>query len=123
VNLEATPYIARHDPSGKFILHTGEPIGKIDSVWMNEDGLLLLQSGEVIAQIDDRDMAQCLGLLRAGETGRLAASDDDLLNWLSNSAEDEHFLHFRDGERLLPIQRISRADTSSRFGFHALPRP
>src|SRR4051794_27380778 len=35
VDLEATPYIARLDPSEKFILHTGEQMERIDCVWMN----------------------------------------------------------------------------------------
>src|SRR5690349_9212609 len=38
VDLEATPYIARLDQPGKFLLHTGDPLGKIDDAWMNEDG-------------------------------------------------------------------------------------
>lgn len=123
VDLEATPFVARADEQGKFFLHTGEPLGKIDHVWMNEDGMLLLQSGDIVAQIDDRDMAQCLGLLRAGETGELAASDDNLLTWLAASSEEEHPLHFRDGDKLLPIKRISRAEVAAKLGFTSHPRP
>ncbi|HCY64641.1 MAG TPA: DUF2946 domain-containing protein [Oxalobacteraceae bacterium] len=123
VDLEATPYIARTDETGSFLLHTGERLGKIDSAGMNEDGLLILQSGDIAAQIDDRDMVQCLGLLRAGEAGELAASDEELLSWLNNAAEDASQLHFRDGDRLLPIELISRAEIPARFGFVPSPRP
>jgi len=122
VDIEATPFIARADEQGGFSLHTDAPLGKIDRVWMNEDGLLILQSGDIVAQIDDRDMAQCLGLLRAGATGELAASDDNLMAWLSASPEDETPLHFRDGDRLLPIQRIERSNVAAQFNFTAHPR-
>lgn len=123
VDLEATPYIVRTDESGNFLLHTGERLGKIDSAWMNEDGLLILRSADIAAQIDDRDMVQYLGLLRAGEAGELAASDEELLSWLSNAAENAHPLHFRNGDRLLPVELISRAEMPARFGFDPRPRP
>lgn len=122
VDLEATPYIARLEQPGKFLLHTGDPLKKIDGAWMNEDGLLILQSGDVVAQIDDRDMAQCLGLLRSGESGELAASDEELMAWLSAASEAEMPLHFRDGDSLVQIKRIARAAMHSHFGFHPRPR-
>lgn len=122
VNLEATPYIARTDPQQGFVLQTGAQLGPIDVVWLDEHGALILQSGETIAQVDDRDMAQCLGLLRMGEAGEVAASDEVLLDWLGNTADFAAPLHLRDGDRLLPVQRIARAGLTARFGFDPQPQ-
>jgi len=123
VNLEATPYIAHTDPQQGFVLQTGTALGQIDAAWMTDDGALILQSGEIVAQVDDRDMAQCLGLLRVGETGELAASDEELLDWLAATTEYPYPLHFRDGARLLPVQRIARAELAAQFGFVSTPQP
>ncbi|RJG03833.1 DUF2946 family protein [Noviherbaspirillum sedimenti] len=123
INLEATPYVVRTDPQQGFVLQTGAALGQIDSAWMNEDGTLILQSGDIVAQVDDRDMAQCLGLLRMGETGELAASDEELLDWLVETAESPRPLHFRDGERRLPVQRIARAGLAAQCGFVSVPKP
>lgn len=123
VTLEATPYIAHTDPQLGFILQTGAPLGRIDAVWLDEQGALILQSGETIAQVDDRDMAQCLAFFRTGETGELAASDDALLACMGDvTAGAAPLLFFRDGDRLLPVQRVARAAVAARFGFTQEPQ-
>src|SRR6185437_14810662 len=61
VNLDATPYIARTDPQHGFVLQTGEPISSVDAAWIGTYGNLILKQVEKLAQVDDRDMAECLG--------------------------------------------------------------
>src|SRR3569623_3326252 len=55
VSLDATPYIARTDPQHGFVLHTDEPLATIDAGWLTDEGRLLLQGGNRIATLDDRD--------------------------------------------------------------------
>lgn len=123
VSLQATPYIVRTEPQARFILHTGATLEQIDTVWMGEDGMLILQGGDIVAQVDDRDMAHCLGFLRMGEVGDLAASDEEVLDWLSHEGENAQPLHFRTDNKLLPVRRIAHEDMAAQFGFTPNPQP
>lgn len=123
VSLQATPYIARTEPQGRFILHTGAALEQIDAAWMCEDGMLILQGGDIVAQVDDRDMAHCLDFLRMGEAGDLAASDEEVLDWLSHEGENAQPPHLRIGARLLPVRRIAREDLAAQFSFIPHPQP
>ena len=122
VNLETTPYIARTDPQAGFLLQTDVPFGEIDAAWMCEDGALILQAGDIVAQVDDRDMVHCLGFLCAGETGDRSASDEEFLAWLADAAENAPPLYFRTDDRLLPLQRIARTGLAAQFGFIPAPQ-
>lgn len=118
VNLEATPYVARTDPVEGFVLHTGEPLADIDTMWMTEAGQLLLQHGGKVALVDDRDMAQCLPQLRIAST---VPSDDQLLAWLSQSpGADALTLEYK-GTRLL-VKPMSRKAVAGHFGFIPTPQ-
>lgn len=118
VNLEATPYIARTDPALGFILHTGEPLATIDGAWLTDAGQLLLTSGEIIALMDDRDMAQCLPRLHMAGT---VASDEQLLAWLGQP--DAAALNLDHAEAELPVNYIARDAIAGRFGFVPAPHP
>jgi Protein of unknown function (DUF2946) len=119
VNLDATPYIARTEPGQGFLLHTGEPLAQVDAAWLTENGQLLLKTGERIALVDDRDMAQCLPLLRLDGA---AAADEALLAWLEDGAAGHALTLALDG-RSLPLERITAADIPARFGFVTQPQP
>ena len=121
LNLEATPFIARTDPAQGFLLHTGAPFGEIDAAWLTECGELLLRSGDVLAQLDDRDFAQILPQL---ELNGRPVGDNALLAWLDAAAEDAASLSpltLHLGERTVPIAGISRADVPDTFKFKRLP--
>lgn len=60
VDLAIAPFVARTDPQRGLVLHTDAELDTIDSAWMTEDGQLLFKSGEVLALLDDRDLADCL---------------------------------------------------------------
>jgi hypothetical protein len=117
VTLEATPYIAHTDPVHDFMLHTGEPLDEIDDAWLTDSGQLLLKSGEAIALVDDRDLAQCLSRLRAGDA---AASDDAILAWLSDP-EHGQTLTLDYADKRIALQWIARDTIAARFGFVASP--
>lgn len=117
VSLEATPYIARTDPSQGFVLHTGETLNEIDRTWMTETGHLLLESGEKIAMVDDRDMAQCLSLLHFGEE---AVDDEQLLAWLRQQDNSDSLILEQDSRRI-PVQRIMHDAIADHFGFVTVP--
>ena len=83
VNLETTPYIARTDHAGGFMLHTGEAVSAVDAVWMTVAGRLVLRCDGRIAMVEDRDLAECIGMLRLD--GRVPR-DEALLAWVAGAA-------------------------------------
>lgn len=119
VNLEATPYITRTDPVHGFVVHTGEPLSAIEAVWLTDDGLLLFQSGQIVAQLDDRDTVRCLPHLRIGD---VIADDEQLLAWIDGSLQEAEPSLEHAGRRL-KLNRIARSELAARFSFEASPQP
>lgn len=115
VNLEATPFIARTDPALGFVLQTGQPMPELEAVFMTEAGAVVLQSGEIVAQLDDRDAAQVLARMEL--EGR-PASIEAILAWLEDDTE-ELFLVL--GERRVRVERLVTEALQRRFGYVQLP--
>lgn len=116
VNLEATPYIARSDPQHGFVLQTGAPLEQIEQVYWCDDGMLILRHGDIVAQVDDRDISQVLDALYFD--GQLA-SDDDLLTWLQERRGTLTLLH--DGKEIA-VQPLRYDDVPQTFGFQPAPQ-
>jgi hypothetical protein len=119
VNLETTPYIAHTDPAQGFVLHTGEPLTIVDGAWITEFGELLLEGAAKVAQVNDRDMAECLAQLRLDGQ---PMSDERLLAWLSEPASTQH-LSLNLASRRVPVQRIAHSAIAQHFGFVRMPQP
>ena len=116
VNLEATPYIARSDPQHGFVLQTGVPLAAIDAAWLCDNGALILRNDHIVAQVDDRDMAQVLASLRLD--GQLAG-DEALLAWLEERWGKLTLLH--DGTEIA-VQPLAYASVAQTFGFQQAPQ-
>jgi len=119
VNLEATPYIARTDATGGFVLHTGDALRTLDAAWLTENGQLLVQYADVVALMDDRDMAQCLPRLCVAGS---PASEEQLLGWMERpESAEEISLHYAGAQ--LPVRPIRLDAAADRLGFTQLPQP
>lgn len=119
VNLEATPYIVRTDPSSGWLLHTDTAMGGIDKAVLTETGALVLRSGEIVAQLDDRDFAQVLPLLRMNDE---PVADEMLLEWMESDAHSvASTLTLTDHERQVPVYRVAAAQLAAHFGFVSEP--
>ncbi|MDN2708050.1 DUF2946 family protein [Janthinobacterium sp. SUN118] len=116
LNLEATPYIARSDPQHGFVLQTGAPLAAIDAAWLCDNGALILRHGAIVAQVDDRDMAQVLPALRLDGQ---ALGDDALLAWLEGGQGKLTLLH--DGKEIA-VQPLAHAAVPQSFGFQRAPQ-
>ncbi len=114
VELESTPFIARTDPVHGFVTHDGVPLKNIEQAWMTEEGRLLLKAGDKLAMVDDRDLGDCLSLLRIA--GR-QVEDIVLMDWLSAPHAG---LQLALGEQLLPVQPLRSTDLQQ-LGFIAHP--
>ena len=115
VNLESTPFIARTDPVQGLVLQTGSPLPAIERLYLTENGEAIVQAGEVLAQVDDRDVAQ---LFEGLELDGQPAGDDALLAWLGGGAGT---LALRYRGTVVPAERIARAELPGRFGFVGTP--
>ncbi len=115
VNLEATPFIARTDPAQGFLLQTGQPMPELENAFMTEAGAVVLQSGEIVAQLDDRDVAQVLARM---ELGGRPASIEAILAWLEDDTEE---LALVLGERRVRVERLVTEALQRRFGYVQLP--
>ena len=121
VNLEATPFIARTDPAQGFLLHTGQPLGAPEQVFMTASGGIVLRAGQQLAQLDDRDAAQ---LLQAMELDGSPVADDELMAWLdggSGRADQPGQLALRWQGRQIAVERLAADEAPRRFGYVQRP--
>jgi hypothetical protein len=114
VQLEATPYIVRTDPAAGWLLHTGAPLGTPEAALLTDGGALVLQRGEVVAQLDDRDFAQVLPQLRMDGA---PVEDEVLLEWMEGRNGGAGALTL-DG---LAVERIAADQLAARYGFVCVP--
>ena len=117
VNLESTPFIARTDPKQGLLLQTGAALETLDRLHLTEAGEAIVQAGETVAQVDDRDVAQ---LFEGLELDGKPARDDALLAWLGGSSADGT-LTLRWRGATVPVERITRDELPGRFGFVRMP--
>lgn len=117
VNLEATPFIARTDPQQGLVLQTGRALGALDQVFMTEAGAIVVRSGEVLAQIDDRDVAQLLQMMTLD--GRPVV-DDALMGWLEGRpGAGQLALHWQG--QVLAVETLATQEAAQRFGYVQRP--
>ncbi|WUR13831.1 DUF2946 family protein [[Empedobacter] haloabium] len=115
LNLEATPFVARTDPAQGLVLHTGAPLPAPQAAFLTEAGELILQAGETVAQLDDRDFAQALEWF---ELDGKPLADDALLAWIERP---QGMLTVRIGGAAVNVERIARDEVPARLGFVKLP--
>ena len=115
LDLETTPFVARTDPQHGLVLHTGEPVGKVERAFMTEAGEVIVDARGKVAQVDDRDVGQVVAMM---EIDGAPASDEALMAWLEGAA----------GELALPyagqhvrVTKIKRDELPALFGFVRLP--
>ena len=110
LNLESTPFVARTDPAQGLVLHTGAPMPPVEAAFLTEAGELILQAGDVVAQLDDRDFTQALAWFDVdGET---------LLKWIERPEEE---LTMRLGDHQFNVEHLGRDDVPARLGFVRVP--
>ncbi len=117
VNLEATPFIARTDPAQGMTVQTGAALPSIERLFLTESGEAIVQAGEIVAQVDDRDVAPLFEHL---ELDGKPVGDEALLAWLDNET-GTLTLRYRGAQ--VPVERVARDALPQRFGFVRTPAP
>ncbi len=119
VDLEAAPYIAHTSPEHGFVLHTGVAMIDIEKVFLSSEGKLFLISGEILAQLDDRDLAACLGEMQVN--GK-PATDLELLAWLENTEVALSIQFSLPHKKTIEVQRGELSQLMNQLGFVSAPR-
>jgi hypothetical protein len=118
VQLESTPYIVRTDPAAGWLLHTGATLDGIDEAVLTESGALVLRSGDVVAQLDDRDFAHVLPQLQMnGEP----VDDEALLTWLEGAELPPGALTLADRGRQIAVRRLAADQLAAYFRYISVP--
>ena len=117
--LECTPFVARLQPQGMPLLHTGAAVTRVDAVWIDEHAAAILQTDAGPALVDDRDNFAFL----AGLKPLVGAVFDDTIleEWLLEPIFGALLWEIC-GTRV-PVGPVLRADLPARFGFIAAPQP
>jgi hypothetical protein len=115
VNLEATPFIARTDPSQGFVLQTGQALAAVEAAYMTDAGAIILQEGGIVAQLDDRDVAQVLARM---ELDGQPASVEAIMAWLEDDSA-ELALALPGGR--VRVERLAAEALQRRFGYVQAP--
>lgn len=115
VNLEATPFIARTDPGQGFVLQTGQALAALEAAYMTDAGAIILQAGGIVAQLDDRDVAQVLARM---ELDGQPASVEAIMAWLEDDSA-ELALALPNGR--VRVERLAAEALQRRFGYVQAP--
>ncbi|MFZ6733647.1 DUF2946 family protein [Undibacterium sp. Ji42W] len=121
VDLEATPYIANTTADGNFSLQHGEQAFTPELAFLDPQGRLQLSSGNILAQLDDRDLALCLPWLTLGAQ---SVSDEELLQWLEDASTPGELQLRPPGmpDLRVEVQRCEEGQLMREFGFVQKPR-
>ena len=111
VTLACTPWIFRRDGDA-FVSHTGQPAGAVLSVFLDDEGSILLETELGIGLLDDRDLTQFLGECRDGDDH--AADETAFMALLEHGRAGIFWRH-------LPLEKIDAAELPGRYGFNPHP--
>jgi hypothetical protein len=124
VDLDYTPWVLRianaEDEPLVLRYHTGEPVAGVSGAWMDEDGMLLLETGRGVGLVHDRDLG-CLSPYFTGADGN--PLDDDVLEGLIDllRSGNDAPLSLRIHGAILRVGPVRSVEVPARFGF--VPRP
>ncbi len=107
VSLETAPLILRQQAPGLWATHTGAPVQRIDTAWLDESGLPWLMTEHGPASVDDRDLAAFA----------------ELLEGLDTLGDPAPRLTLRWAGQVLPVKPLARSAAPATLGFVALPSP
>lgn len=124
--LDYTPFIYRlpwelaAGAAQRIETHTGRAVTHVNGAWIDDAGIVLLESEHGVGLVDDRDLERLL-ICFTGTGGealdeeRVAAAIEQLQAGIPVA------LGFRYQGQIVPVSAISAADVPARFGF--TPRP
>jgi hypothetical protein len=113
VSLACTPWVFRRE-SDTFISHTGQPVGVLREVYLDEEGSILLETELGIGLLDDRDLARFFAECRSDDEQEV---DEDAFGALMETGKGNIHWHS------MPLQKIAATTLAERFKFNPEPQP
>jgi hypothetical protein len=118
VKLHYMPLVYRLEAGGAQLrAHDGRIAQTLRAAWLDDSGGLLVQTDAGAGALDDRDLAEALGLMR--DAGGSSPDEVTLLRAIGKGAG----LRLRLLSREVPLGGIAGGDAAAFFGFVAEPRP
>lgn len=126
VTLDYTPHVYRivnrPDAPLAFECHTGAPVHELRGAWLDEDGVLLLESEHGAGLVHDRDLDRIFPCFIDANGGTLDETVlENLMEALARGEDVPLWLRVR--ETSLRIRPIRSASVPQRFGFVPDPQP
>ena len=126
VNLQQAPLVLRivgpENAPLALSTHTGQPVTRLAGAWIDEHGVVLLDTEHGPGTIHDRDLERLLPYLADADGIPLPeAALDELMELAQQGKSVPLWLKYRDSN--LKIEAIAARDTPNRFGFIAQPEP
>ncbi len=122
VQLRYAPWVLRARDGGGLITHTGLNVERIDCVWLDESGILILETEHGAGILDDRDAELFSNRLvdNAGNT----LDEDTLLHMIESiAAGSDASLRLPYGSNFTSVHAISSSEVPERLGFVRAPCP
>ena len=102
--------------------HTGSPVANLVGAWMDENGTMLVETGQGPGTIHDRDLERLLPHLTDANGNPLPeAALDELMERAQQGRPVSLWLKHHDSN--LKVDAIASRDVPHRFGFVAQPEP
>jgi hypothetical protein len=118
VTLEYTPFVYRLRGDGESLeTHTGVVAAEVRAGWIDDAGMLVLETELGPGVLLDRDLPALLDRI---ETADGRAGEESLAALTSGAVPD---LALALGRRRVPLSAIAVADVPARFGFDPAPAP
>ena len=115
VELAYTPWVLRLSPDGALNTHIGTPFSAPDTVWLDDEGhLLISNANDEVGLLDDRDLGLAVASLQSAD-----GTPIDLDTLLAGPPPEDSGLRL--GEGWLPLKPILREAVPGRFGFQPSP--
>ena len=126
ISLDYTPFIYRlpWEPAAgaaqRIETHTGRAVTQVDGAWIDNAGIVLIESEHGVGLVDDRDLERLLSCFtdthgKALTEERIAAA----IEQLQSSATADLAFCYRGNT--VPVSPIAAAEVPARFGFVAHP--
>jgi hypothetical protein len=126
VNLDYAPFVYRVVSPDNAPLalesHNGKPVSTVAGAWMDEGGVLLLETDLGAGSVHDRDLERLLPhLIDANGSPLPEAALDEILEQAERGGRVPLWLKFRASN--VRIEPIASREAPGRFGFVARPDP
>ncbi len=120
VQLSYAPWVLRVREAGRLVTHTGLNVDRVDRAWLDESGVLILETEHGAGILDDRD-AEAVANRLVDDAGNTPDEDTLLLMIESVAAGSDPSLRLPYGSDFTSVHAISSSEVPKYLGFVRAP--